>query len=403
MDDGGKRKGWVCLFVIAGMAGLLTGCWSGAAIEDRNLDIGVAFDLVEPGGDEVKQKPIGSTPEKPIIQRTVQFALPQSGGSSGGSESSGAPKTYFNLEQTGESILEIIREVNLRANSSAGFHLKSIIISSKLLEKFPMHDLLDFLLADNDVRLSPQVFISTGKAADALRTTTVPDQIPAISLRDILKNRNKTARLVKPMTLAKIIGPLRNESSFVLPNVLTANKQVKIAGAGIIKGGSQTYGGYLTEKEVEGLQWLRGEVKGGIVKCKPSPGNQPIQYEVLSANSKIKAMLRKGKLSFRVSITTSGRLSESYRSVQDKGNPGLVHEIEKETAKEIQALAQGTVDRMHHLHVEVAGFGNALRLQNTKKWREVKPQWDEEFGNIPIRIEAKVRLVDQGASTMSAE
>lgn len=150
-----------------------------------------------------------------------------------------------------------------------------------------MSELLDFFAGDNDIRPSVQLLISTEKAGDALEEK-IPGETPAFILKDVFINRKRNARMIKPMSLVKVIGPMKSQSSFVLPNVITGEKEVKLAGAGVIQGKTQKYIGFLNESEVEGLMWLKGEVDGGTLKSMNPKTGRSIVYEIDSVKSRVR-------------------------------------------------------------------------------------------------------------------
>ncbi|TQR97584.1 Ger(x)C family spore germination protein [Paenibacillus ottowii] len=394
-------------FGIFGMAVILicstlSGCWSSSPVEDLNLETGIAMDVAEPSPQEeqIKQKG-GDYPRKEVITGTFQFIIPEESG--GSDRSSSQKKKFFNITETGDSVFEIIREIALRTNRPPiGYHLKTVIISSSLLRKIPIYELLNFFLSDNDIRPSVQLLISTDKAGDALQES-IPGQIPAYVLKDVFVSRKRNSRLAKPMALAKVIGPMRAKSSFILPNVITGEKGIKLAGAGVIKGKTQTYGGFLNESEVEGLMWMRGELSGGTLKAIDPKTRKNIVYEIKKAKSSIKATVQGGDISFRVRMTSEGRLSESFSLNEDLGSNRLLGKQESILQEKVNSLAEQTVAKMHALRADVGGFGEALRIQHPQVWRRVKADWDNTFSTIPVQVSTDIHIEDYGASKIRAE
>lgn len=373
----------------------LAGCWSSLPIEDRYLEAGIAFDKVQPQDQGTSVEQVGY-PQMPIIRRTVQYILPQAGATSNNSQGA----KFENKTVIGDSIMEMTRETYLTNRSPAGFHLKTIIISSQLLQEVPLHDLLDFYLSDNDIRLSLQVYMTTGSASEILKGQ-VSGEVPAFLLKDLSSNRKRISRLVKPVTLANLIGPLKSESSFLLPNVILDKGTLKIKGAAVVKGKTEKYAGYLDESQVEGLQWIKGEVSGGIYKVKEPELQQQFAYEIKSVKSKIKAKVQGDQISFHVDMRSQGRLSEVYASNIKKMNNVTLEQHAAIVEKEITALVEDTVAKLKKMHVEVADLGKALRIQYPDVWDKVKKDWDDVFAKVPVTFSTKISIEDYGASTMT--
>ncbi|MEO2260939.1 Ger(x)C family spore germination protein [Paenibacillus amylolyticus] len=387
-----------CLLSTSMIAGcvLLAGCWSSSPIEERNLEAGIALDAVSQQ-TETSAEETDQPPPKKQIRRTVQFILPEAESSLG---SSSQGNKFYNEEELGVSIMEMTRESYLSNQSPAGFHLKTIVISSELLQEVPMQELLDFYLADNDIRLSILLVISTGTASDVFKEM-VSGKTPAFMLKDLFDNRSHNSSLVKPVSLAKVIGPLKSKSSFVLPNVITIKQGIKLSGAGVIRGKTQKYAGYLNETDVEGLQWIKGDLTGGVVKGTDSRSHRDFVYEIKSAKSDIKARVHKNEVSFHVTISSVGRLSESFGLDKKKMDRQVLVGEAAIIEDRIKDLAQHTISKMKKMQVEVANFGQALRIQHPGLWEQLKDNWDQAFTSVPVTFEVKVHIEDSGASTMT--
>lgn len=393
------RKGFVavglgCCCILA------SGCWSSYSIEDRYLEAGIAFDAITPKeAEQSREEKKEYYPKKGVIRRTVQFILPNAGAKS---SSEAQSKKFYNHEETGDSVMEMTRESFMSNPSPAGFHLKSLIISSKLLRELPLHELIDFYLADNDIRLSLELFTTTGTASDIFEET-IPGEIPAYLVKEIAGNRKRSSRKVDSVSLAKVIGPLKSGTSFVLPNVLAHKSGIKVAGAGVIQGKTQKYAGYLNESEVEGLQWIKGEIAGATVKQGGVSLKQLFVYEIKSAKSDIKVTLEEGQPVFSVKVVTTGRYAESFIPRTDKMNKAEHEEKSGLVEKKIKELMEATIVKLQKMGTDVAGFRDALRIQHPHQWDRLKPDWDETFQHVKVTYSVKASIEDSGASTMTVK
>ncbi|PNQ82825.1 Ger(x)C family spore germination protein [Paenibacillus sp. F4] len=380
----------------------LSGCWSSSPVEDLNLETGIAMDVAsESSQEEQINRKGGDYPKKELITGTFQFIIPEESG--GSNSSSPQAKKFFNITETGDSVFEMLREISLRTNRPPiGQHLKTIIISSSLLRKIPLYELLDFFLADNDIRPSVQLLISTDKAGNALQER-IPGQIPAYILKDIFENRKRNARLIKPVALVKVVGPMKGKRSFILPNVITAENEIKLAGAGVIKGKTQTYAGFLNESEVEGLMWIKGQLVGGVLKSSDPQTGKNIAYEIKAVKSRIKANVQGDDISFQVKMTSEGRVSEVFNKKENLRSNDVLGQEESIFQEKVNSLAEQTVAKMQKLQADVGGFGEALRIQHPKVWHKVKEDWDTTFSTIPVRFSTDIHIEDYGSSITTAD
>lgn len=65
----------------------------------------------------------------------------------------------------------------------------------------------------------------------------------------------------------------------------------------------------------------------------------------------------------------------------------------------MKRLVRNVVEKMQkEYQVDVAGFGNRLRIEDPKVWKTVKKDWDQIFSEIPINYHVKLTIKDYGTS-----
>ncbi|PEN84801.1 spore gernimation protein GerC [Bacillus cereus] len=385
------------LFVLLLVPFSLTGCWSSKEIEDVSFTAGIALDRGKKSiAEEEIQKKEGKYVKRNLIKVTYQIISPSAKNSGGGQQ-----KSYINISETGDSLHQVAREVALKREKPLfSAHLKSIVISEDLVRTYSLRDLLDHFLRDNELRLSCIVFISKGKASASLESKE-KGEIPAIRLTGIAANRDKTARISPPVSLAKLEGKMQSGTSFLLQNVSTVNGEVKLAGAAIIKGSSKKLCGFLNEEDLEGITWIKGKANGSLVKTLDKKTGQPIIYEVKSIRSNITSHVKKNKIFFDVNIESEGSLTEHGIGLKKSYKNQFIKRTEKAVEQEITRLMHGATEKTQKkYHVDVAGFGNRLRMEHPKIWEKVQKDWDRKFSEISIKYHVNVTIEDYGASNL---
>ncbi|USL45583.1 Ger(x)C family spore germination protein [Priestia megaterium] len=377
----------------------LTGCWSSHEIEEISLGVGVAFDKGEKSIIEKKITERGEEyPRKDSITTTYQLITPQIASST--NKEGGSPqKSYVNMSETGDSILQQVRELSLRTESPFNAtHMKVIVIGEELAQSYNLEQLLDQYLRDNDFRPSCLVFVSKGRASDTLESK-VAGEVPAFRLYGMVDNAYRTTRILPPMPIIKVESRLQSGSSFLLQNVILKNGETKFVGAAVIKGKTKKLRGFLNEKELEGITWLTGKGKGGVVKSFDKQTNELIVYEIESMKSKITPHVKGNNISFDVHIESEGRLSENWVA---SGNPfenQFLQKAQKTSEKEVEHMARNVIEKMQkEYQVDVAGFGNQLRIKYPRVWMRVKENWDQTFSEVPINYDVKLTIKDYGTS-----
>jgi spore germination protein len=248
------------------------------------------------------------------------------------------------------------------------------------------------------MRLSSFILVSKGKASETLEVTATTSDIPAFHLVGTIENRYRSTKILPPLPLAKLTGKLHSDSSFLIQNVAVANGDVKFAGAAIINGKTKKWHGFLNEEDVEGLTWLTGEGKGGMLKSFDEQTGQIVIFEVISMKSKISSTINGNKISFDVNIESDGRLSENWVVTDKAYENEFLKRIEKVAENEVERLVKNVLEKMQaEYQVDVAGFGEHLRIQHPKVWEEVKEDWDQTFSDIPITINVTLTITDYGS------
>ncbi|RBW68057.1 Ger(x)C family spore germination protein [Bacillus taeanensis] len=368
---------------------LTTGCWSSKEIESLSLVVGTALDK----GEELTDK--GEYQENTPITLTMQLVNPQAMGT-GKQGGESQQKPYINVSDTEFSIKSASEEISLRREGIVfGQHQKLMVIGEDLIKEVSLQQLLDPLIRDRDTRDSCLVFIAKGKASKALESNET-SVIPSFHLIEISENQQST-KTMPPMSLAKLTGIMQSESSFLLQNISSRNGEVKFEGAAIIKGKTKKLIGFFSKEELEGLTWITGNGKGGIVETFGQETGQPIVYEIASMKSFIQPRINGNNISFDVNIESEGRLSENWIVSGKLFENEILKNAEKAVEKEVKRLVENVVEKMQkEYEVDVAGFGNRLRIEHPKIWGEIKKDWDQTFSEVPIKYNINLTIQDDG-------
>ncbi|MFE6078682.1 Ger(x)C family spore germination protein [Paenibacillus sp. NPDC057886] len=380
-----------------------SGCWSSKEIEDLSVYVGLGLDVAEESKFEKSiNEQGGHYPKKNIFTATVQI-VPRVGGkqeNQNSSSGSSGGQTFLNEQLTGDSLFQIFRQFALRRDRPLiGHHLKVIVVSHELSKKYSLEQLLDFVLRDNDIRPSSLVLVSKGRALDAL-SSKESGEIPAFYLKGLVDNAYRSNKILPPVSLSKLDGKMQSGSSFLLQNVLTADGEHKFSGAGIYKGKTKRCVGSLNQTDLEGLSWITGEAQGGALKSYAPKKGHTVIYEIKSTKSKITPKVHGDDISFHVKVESEGQLMEDWSSPEIPATEEYIDELEVQFADTAKEQIQQVMNKIQNTYrVEVAGFGEQLRIKYPKVWKKVKKNWDETFSQIPVTYDVKMRITDFGSST----
>lgn len=376
----------------------LTGCWGIKEIEDQTVLVGLGMDVANPSNEEKQLAETGNYyPKKNRVTLTFQiipFEMRQSSGK--GDKSSN--KLYSNIQETGDSMFQMLRKMATRRSKPImGHHVKVIVISQELAKRVEIDKLLKFVLRDNDIRPSCLVLMSESKASEILVSNN-SGEIPSLELTGLAENGSKAGNILPPKSLTKLDGIINSGQSFTLQNLSSSKDEVAVAGASIIKGKSKKWIGSLSIQEVLALSWIRGTVKGGVIKTYDKHGNV-LTYEVISAKSSVKSKVNGDDISFHVNIRTKGRFIESWDTKEPAGNEKFIKEAEGYFEQELNKMISELIYKMRDVYqVDVGKFGDHLRIQHPKVWRKVEQDWDNVFSKSEVTYDVDLIIEDTGSS-----
>ncbi|SEM81734.1 Ger(x)C family spore germination protein [Lihuaxuella thermophila] len=376
---------------------VLTGCWDLREIEELRFVVGHALDRAdETPGDEWAAEGAGYKKRNRILF-THQQALPRfmaAGAQDGGSKQQ---KPYKNTVLTGDNIYQMVPEISLQDRGGAfGQHLKIVVIGESLARNVNLQQLLDIYFRAPMVRGSVLVFIARGRAGETLETRE-PGEVPSFHLVDIADNQRETTRLLPQVTMSKLSATLAAESSFLLQSVAAKDGKVKLIGAAVIKGKTKKLIGFLSEEELEGLNWLTGQGSGGAVKAVYEEERKPVLYLIDEMKSHIQPRVEGNRISFDVRVEFEGRLIEDWSVPGNAFESKHLEKVEKAIHDEVRRQVGRSLHKIHQEYrADVAGFGNQLRIRYPEVWEKVKKDWDNEFSRARVNYTVKVQIRDFG-------
>ncbi|WP_339278536.1 Ger(x)C family spore germination protein [Paenibacillus sp. FSL W8-1187] len=388
---------------------LLTGgCWSNKEIETQSLEIAVAVDVPEPAASERElQRKSPGVDRTDRITSTYQLILPSLIGDIGGSTSDETSSSPFkNMTQTGDSLLENVRQLSLRTNAAPlGHHLKVIVIGDRLARKHDLMTFLDFFFRDNDIRLSPLVLICKGKASDTLEPLYKGD-IPGFQIPETVRNQYRNNKILEPIRMYNLMSRLHAKTSFLLQNVVKTKEELVYSGAAVIQGTSGKLIGFLTEKDMESVFWIKGGGrKGGLLKLDDPELGAPLDMEINSVRSRIVPSMADGRFAFRIELEAEGDLMESW-SHKDAGRGGVSEafyaEVEKKLERKLKGNADLLIQKLQKTYgADAIGLYESVRVRMPKTWSRIHADWDRHFAEADITVSVSIALKGHGATELT--
>ncbi len=369
---------------------VMNGCWSSKEIEELGLIIGTALDL-ESEGDFHKDG-------EELFIITNQLVTAEAT-DSGTQEGTANTQSYENISETGEAILPALRQMLLRINKRAfGEHSKVIVIGEDLARNYNLEQVLDFFQREQEMRPSALIVIAKESARKTLETNE-PTVIPAIQLVEMIRGHERTTKIMEPMSITKLEAKLSSGISFLLHSVLPENGERIFSGGALIDGKTKKLRGFFNDEDIMGVNWITGKAKGGLVSTINEETGQPIVYEILTMDSKIKPKVDGTRISFEVTIKSQGRIGEHWDISEQPFDNSYLQKAEKAAEKKVEELVKNVLAKaQEEYRMDVFGFGNRLRIEHPKLWNKVKEDWDQAFSDVPVNVTVELIIKEFGTS-----
>lgn len=390
------------LLLIIAFTCLLTGCWDLRQPEETGIVIGLGLDRKDDGTIV-------------IIAQTVRPRPPGAGGAGGGGGGQD-PKPFHNWYSTGETVFDAVRNLSLMSPNVMFFAHNQVFIISERLAKHGVLEVMDFLERDPEVKQSGWLVVARGDIQDVMQSSEFAQQAPVQMIADVISLHSRNTKYA-PATLAEFLQALNtpNASAYapgvtyfkgimkdqeeMTQTVAEAKRpnELKISETAIFR--EDKLVGWFTPIEGKGLLWIRGDVQQGLVVF-PFEGKK-FTFEVFGSNSKIKPLVRDGRLVMRVEITARGNLGEASPGIYDLDEKKL-KELEKALGEVIASQVLAAVNKAKELNTDVFGFGAAVHRKFPEQWnKEISTQWQELFRDLEVEVAAEGSINGLGRITTS--
>lgn len=374
---------------------IMAGCWDRREIEDIGFVLGLGIDKLEKvKAEEEKEQGEGRQKIRPI-SIVNHFVIPhmKSGNNGGGNK-----KNYKNVISEGDNVFQILRELSTTVELPPNYeHLKVIIISEDVASSMDLRKLVNFFLRNQETRRTIKLFIAQGRARDVFESEPILVNDLAIKMLQITDNAKRNLRIAPELDLGEMSEKLTAETSFIVQRVITSQKKSRISGAAVIQGKSHKMVGWLSEAEMEGLNWINGKGKMGVVEGKDDNKDEIVIYEVDQIKRKIKPYVEGDKISFVVEVETEGALREDWAVSEDAFDHSYIERMEQTMEEEINRSVDKALAKIQkELKVDVAGFGKQLSFQYPEVWEKVKDNWESRFSAVPIEVRVNAQIREFG-------
>lgn len=357
----------------------VSGCWNYIEVDDMSIVAGVAIDKNESDGKLLMTAEIVDTKE--------------------GMKSSQAGFKMVSL--SGNTMFEIVREmISITGKRLFWSHSKAIILSEEVAREGVIK-VIDWYSRDTETRSDVYIFVSKEKTAqEVMNLNSSTETILSYGLAQQMRVE-KDVSTAPVVEIWDFIDKVETPGEYALAPLIYIHKQdnqknSRVSGTAIFSLDKMV--GTLNGLETKYMRFAKNEIKGGVLTLNDESGAPSLSLEILSNITKIKPMWVNGKLQIRISTLTHTGLDEVMNPEQFT-NLDSKKTIEKRAEKELEKNIITVIHKVQQeYHADIFGFGEIIHENMPRTWKKVEKDWDQEFRNLEIVVDAKV-VIENSAQT----
>ncbi|MBD0381448.1 Ger(x)C family spore germination protein [Paenibacillus sedimenti] len=373
------------LFIVLGF---LTGCWSRRELNDLAISVGMGFDKK---GDQV--------------QVTVQIVNPGEVASKMGGAGQTTPVSTF--QATSQTIFEALRKIATQSPRKVySAHLRILVISEELARE-GITPILDGISRNHEMRTDFYVVVARGTTAENVLNILTPiEKIPSNKMYSTLEMSEKIWAPTVKVKLNTLISDLQTEGKDPVitgiqiigdptkgnlrSNVTQIDPKAILRYSGVALFKKDKLVGWLNEQESKGYNYIIDNVKStiGHTAC-PSGGIMAL--EVVRSKTRMKGKVNNGNPEIFVDVFLEENVGEVQCEI-DLIDPKSIKELEKSAQKAVHAIIDSAIQKAKKNNVDIFGFGEAIYRADPKYWNKNKDNWKEQFHDLPVHVNAEVKI-----------
>lgn len=374
---------------------LISGCWDSSEVNDIAIELAWGIDSAP--GHKVTISAQAIVPSK--------ISDGQNSGSGGGNGASKG-KPYFVVASDGLNTLDAVQRMQAKLSRKVFRGHRRVIVIGESMARQGVKEIFDTYSRDPNLKLRTDIFIVKDSTAQKFLQESYPlENIPGIA---VLGEYGQTG-VPKEMIFLNFLLTATSEGACpALPAVVVGmdpdpqeedghdppksdREGFRIAGAGILNKDLKLVG-FLNIEEARAMRWVTGQLKKLTVSTALPQEEGDVSLELIKTGRKIQPAIRDGRLTFRVTLTGKGAILENNTNL-DLTQTKSISLLEKELNRHAEETVLRTIEKVQKEYgTDVFGFSDAIRRTDLSLWRSVKDDWETQFREAEVSVNAKLTV-----------
>lgn len=373
------------------------GCWNYKELDDYSIITGIAID-------------------KKDNDYEVSVLISNASKSSGDSPDSSESKSVV-YSGKGNSIFKALKDLALISPKELYLDHFSILVISEEIATEGVYSIVDFFLRYPNARKDFSIAISKDcKAKDTLKIITPLTDFPSQSIADNLKfstnlqgaisdlNYNELLYdLIAPgmevsMNSIKIIGDEEEGSSKENTESSEPKTYLKLGNLAIFK--DDKFIKFTTEQESFGINIIKNNITEMYMKINMSDGYVVVNPVNFSTEVDIKLKDKSPVISIKTGGNAKVMEVNGHIDLEDDS---IIEEIRKKSNNKIKSYIKKALNVATENETDIFGFGLKIYKDYPDYFNEVKDSWNENLGELKIKIDSDLTIKSISSTQNSAE
>lgn len=377
------------MFLVVCLSLCLSGCWDYQRIDTRARVIGIGID---PGARAAPFATIRVTFQVPVLGASG------SAGSVGPSSGASSTEVHRNVERTGFSLAEIIKQAQVEIDKNLDLtDMRAVIISDRLsVARF--HAVLDDLMRDNQIDKLCWVVMSDDSAAGILHVTTkggAAAEVIGNALDESIKQHGYSHRM-------RLWELWRSFQQIGVSACVPTIRRISEPGSGheiLQLGGIEVFRGLqpvlrLDRQETLDVNLLMGAVSHMALDI--PEGHAVLSFNNVQAHSALDCTLRDGIPRLRARIRVRAMLSGFPAAARRHREVDDLQRIKRLTERYLRSRVVHTLARLQAAGTDVPGFGRRYLMDHPEAEKRVSLYWPALFRRAVADVRVQFSIETRG-------
>lgn len=274
-------------------------------------------------------------------------------------------------------------------------HAKILIINGNLAEN-NVHEVLDWVNRDQEVRDDMRIFVTTKNTAQQiLETRKDENTIVSNMIHDMMINQEAVSSYPK-IDLWEFLYDMAAPGIEPVAAIIGLNPYekgtLKVGGTAIFNGDKMI--GELSPDQSKILLFIRNKISGALfnIRKDQTKVGANITFELFKNKTKLIPTYSNGSVAIIVDVNTNAGVAESSEDL-DFTNNATVKQLERcleaELVEEIQTLVS-LVQKQYE--TDIFGFGREIEAHMPSEWSKLKTDWNKNFTNLEVKANVHVTV-----------